>query len=31
MDTAYVNDIAMFLNLTPQPLVQPIIPKGFDG
>ena len=30
MDIAYVNDISIFLNLKPQPLVRPIIPKGFD-
>ena len=31
MDTACANDISTFLNLKPQPLIQPIIPKGFDG
>jgi predicted aspartyl protease len=31
MDTACANDISTFLNLKPQPLIQSIIPKGFDG
>jgi hypothetical protein len=31
MDTAYVNNISIFLNLKPQPLIRPIIPKGFNG
>jgi hypothetical protein len=31
MDTAYINNISIFLNLKPQPLIWPIIPKGFDG
>ena len=31
MDTACANDISTFLNLKPEPLVRPIIPKGFDG
>jgi hypothetical protein len=30
IDTAYANNISTFLNLKPEPLVQPIIPKGFD-
>jgi hypothetical protein len=30
MDTAYTNNISIFLNLKPQPLIRPIIPKGFD-
>jgi hypothetical protein len=30
MDTACANNISTFLNLKPQPLIQPIIPKGFD-
>jgi hypothetical protein len=31
MDTAYTNNISTFLNLKPEPLIRPIIPKGFDG
>ncbi|KUJ11794.1 uncharacterized protein LY89DRAFT_594373, partial [Mollisia scopiformis] len=30
MDTTYANNITTFLNLKPQPLIQPIIPKGFN-
>jgi hypothetical protein len=30
IDTTYTNDISTFLNLKPQPLIQPIIPKGFN-
>jgi hypothetical protein len=30
MDTTYANDISTFLNLKPEPLVRPIIPKGFN-
>jgi predicted aspartyl protease len=31
IDTAYANNISTFLNLKPEPLIQPIIPKGFNG
>jgi hypothetical protein len=30
MNTAYINNISIFLNLKPQPLIQPIIPKEFN-
>ena len=30
INTVYVNNISTFLNLKPQPLIQPIIPKGFN-
>jgi hypothetical protein len=30
IDIAYTNNISTFLNLKPQPLIQPIIPKGFN-
>jgi hypothetical protein len=30
IDTTYINNISMFLNLKPEPLIRPIIPKGFN-
>jgi hypothetical protein len=30
IDTAYTNNISTFLNLKPEPLIQPIISKGFN-
>jgi hypothetical protein len=30
INTAYINNISIFLNLKPKPLIQSIIPKGFN-
>jgi hypothetical protein len=30
INTAYINNILMFLNLKPKSFIRPIIPKGFN-